>query len=356
MEEIFFKNGSEHITSLINEAEKNGTREITVTGNWEITTAILIPSDFTINLSDCHLRMADNTFDNMFRNKDGGNPITVETIGNGNKNIRIKGKGRAILDGGTYNGLKESNARKDGRPPMYVNNLLLFVNVDNFEVTGIHCRDQRWWALCFIYCSNGYIGNIDFRANDTAIDENGNEYHGLIRTKSQECLIRNADGVDLRHGCHHIKIENLTGFTQDDTVALTGITKTGSLAFETPGKSSDICFVEILNIRTAAHCSNVRLLNQGGIKLHDILIDGVYDMSKESPHMDIGGYGVRVGDGEVLYGWRHATEDETYNITVRNVRSRALDGAIHLGGKMKNLVLENIEPFDGAKEIVDMRN
>ena len=71
--------------------------------------------------------------------------------------------------------------------------------------------------------ANGYIGDLDFCANDTGIDGNGCEYHGLKRDKYAEVLVKNADGVDLRQGCHDIVIENLTGFTEDDSVALTAL-------------------------------------------------------------------------------------------------------------------------------------
>ena len=354
--EMFNKNGTEYVQGLIDEGVKNGTRTATVTGKWEIASAVIIPSDFTLILDSCHLCMADDTFDNMFRNEGAGDVATL-TAGEGNKNIKILGRGEAILDGGKYNGLHEKIASREGRPHMYVNNLLLFINVDNFEVKNIHCRNQRYWALDFIYCSNGHIADVDFLANDTGIDENGNLYHGLIRKRRNEVVVKNADGIDLRHGCHDIVIENITGFTEDDGVALTGlVSKSKFIVFETKEKPLDICNVQIKNIKTASFCSNVRLLSQGGVPMHDILVDGVYDMSKDSPHMDIGGYGVRVGDGDTMYGWRHATEDEMYNITVKNVRSRATDAAIHLGGKMKNLVLENIEPFDGAQYMVDMRS
>ena len=99
---------------------------------------------------------------------------------------------------------------------------------------------------------------------------------------------------------------------------------------------------------------NVRLLNQGDIKLHDILIDGVYDISKDSSYMDRGIYGVRVGD-EYLYGERHATEEETYNITIKNVSSRGATVAIGLAGKMKNLIMENIVCLDGTSAVEDKR-
>lgn len=350
----FNKNGTEYIQTLIEEGLKNKTNTATISGKWEISEAILIPSDFTLILDSCHLCMGDGTFDNMFRNEQCGDVLTT-TAGKGNKNIKIIGKGEAILDGGNYNGLCEKNASKDGRPNMYVNNLLLFVNVDGFEISNLRCHNQRWWALDFIFCSNGIIKDIDFLANDTCFDKDGNEYHGFIKERPEDVLVKNADGIDLRHGCHHIKIENITGFTGDDTIALTGLLRGPEFAFKTEGKVMDICNVEIKNVKSAAYCSMVRLLSQGGVPLHDVSVDGVYDVSDKSKCLDRGGCGVKIGDATRLYGSRHATEDETYNITVKNVRSRGKFGAIVLGGKMRDVTWENVETFDGAEKINDMR-
>lgn len=354
MSDTFNKNGTEYIRGLIEDGIKNKTNSATIRGKWEIAEAILLPSDFTLVLEDCHLRMGDDTFDNIFRNEHCGDVHTT-TAGKGNKNIKIIGKGKAVLDGGNYNGLNERNALKDGRPNMYVNNLLLFVNVDGFEIRNIQCRNQRWWALDFIYCSDGIIKDVDFLANDTCFDEDGCEYHGFIKERAEEVLVRNADGIDLRLGCHNIKIENITGFTGDDTIALTGLLRGSEFAFKTEGKPIDICNVEIKNVKSAAFCSMVRLLSQGGVPLHDILVDGVYDVSDESKCLDRGGCGVKIGDATRLYGSRHATEDETFNITIKNVRSRGKFGAIVLGGKMRDVTFENVEAFDGAETINDMR-
>lgn len=352
MTKIFLKNGTQYVTMLINEAVRDGSRKATVKGNWEIEREIRIPDDFTLYLTDCHLKMADGVFSNMFVNENQHTELG-RTVAGTNRNIKIIGNKNAILDGGTYNGLSEFTT-KDMGIPMWRNNVILFTNVDGFEITGIHVRNQRWWALNFVYCRNGYLHDIDFLADDTGIDENGNEYHGIKRGKYSEIKVKNADGIDIRQGCHDIVIENITGFTEDDTVALTGLNGTTEKTFGVEELPSDICNVTIKNIASTAFCSNVRLLNQCDVKLHDILIDGVYDMSYNSPHMDIGGYCVRVGDGKYMYGERPSTEDETYNITVKNVRSRALY-AMHLGGAMKNLVIENVETFDGGQYIEDMR-
>lgn len=348
----FAKNGNTYISYKIQEAINNQSRTATVSGNWEIDREIRIPSNFTLILDNCHLRMADGCFSNMFVNEHHDTEIGKTTLGT-DRNISIIGRGDAILDGGKYNGLSEKNHSKDGMPPIWKNNLLLFTNVDGFRISGISCINQRWWALNFIYCSNGYLGNIDFCACDIAVDENGNEYHGLKREKYKEVLVKNADGIDLRQGCHDIVIENITGFTEDDTIALTGLNGSLERMFSVDGLPSDICNVEIKNIASAAFCTNVRLLNQGDVKLHDILIDGVYDMASNSPHMDRGLYAVRVGDIH-LYGTRHATKDETYNITVKNVCGGG-DYVISLAGAMKNLVYFGIEAINGAKMLKDDR-
>jgi hypothetical protein len=238
-------------------------------------------------------------------------------------------------------------------PPIWKNNLILFTNVDGFKIADISCHNQRWWAINLYYCANGYVGGVDFKANDIGIDSCGNVYHGLVREKYDEVLVKNADGVDLRCGCHDIVIENLTGFTEDDSVALTGLLGLSERTFGVEGLSPDIHHVTIRNIATTAFCTNVRLLNQGDVKLHDITVDGVYDMSEESPYVDKGLYAVRVGDTR-LYGTRHATKDETYNITIRNVRSRS-DYAVSLAGDMENVVLYGIEAYEGCRMLLDER-
>ena len=54
--------------------------------------------------------------------------------------------------------------------------------------------------------------NVSHLPEHGPIDENGREYHCLDYDKYEEVLVKNSDGVDLRIGCHDIKIENITGF------------------------------------------------------------------------------------------------------------------------------------------------
>ena len=351
---FFIKGGSEYISSLIAEAVRSGTRKAVVTGAYEIETPIRIPSDFTIILENCHLRLADGVYSNIFINEHFGTP-EGRTLTGRDRNIKIIGRGEAILDGGNYNGLSEKTQMKDGLPPVWNNNLILFTNVCDFEIRRIYACEQRWWAFCFVYCSHGRISDVEFCSNDMGMTEDGTVYRGLKRAAYKEACVKNSDGIDLRVGCHDIVIENISGFTEDDTVALTALSWHLEKFAEVEGLSTDIYNVEIRNVTSSAYCSNVRLLNQGEHKIHDIYIEGVYDTSENSVHMDRGACGVRIGDSTHMYGSRVATADETYNITLRGVRSRAVH-CLALHGAIGNLIIEDVESFDGGGGTEDMRN
>ena len=350
---LFSKGGSEYISRLINDGIKNGTRTATVRGNHVIDTAIPLPSDFTLILEDAHLLQASGTYANIFTNEHCYTTLG-KTVAGTDKNISIIGRGEAILDGGEYNGLSERTHLKDGRPPIWKNNQILFTNVDGFRIEGIRCQNQRWWAINLVYCRDGYLGNIDVCSDDTAIDERGNEYHTLSQDRYDDIRVKNSDGIDLCVGCHDIIIENVTSFTEDDTIALTGLPWRLEDEFRVEELPTDICNVKIKNVRSAAFCTIVRLLNQGGIKLHDISIDGVYDTSDTTAKMDEGLYAVRIGDTH-LYSTRHSTADETYGIRINNVHGRGRY-AIALAGEIDKLEMSDIHTYGSTKLLLDERS
>jgi hypothetical protein len=353
---VFVKNGGSYLNGRIRGilADPSSPRTLTISGNYEIEETILLPSDFTLLLEDCHLRMAPKAFCNLFRNQNAG----ISGAAHPDRNIRILGRGRAILDGGEYNGLSENNSEKDGMPHISVNNLILLANVDGFAVEGLHLLNQRWWAVNLLWCRRGVLRDVDFCADDRQVEPDGGLAPYLSHRENgyAACHIHNADGIDLRCGCHDILIDHVTGFTQDDTVALTGLPgRLESLFRPTPENggevSDDIYNVTIRNVCCEAFCANIRLLNQGGVKLYNIIIDGMMDSSKGSPHMDRGICGVRIG-GNHLYGSRHSTCEETGRITVRNVFSRA-GCALRLAGCISELRVENIFGFDGCETLIE---
>ena len=337
----FRKNGGAYITSLIGEAVRDGSRRVTLSGCYEIEQTVLIPSDFTLILENCHLRQAEGTFCNIFTNENCRTTLGRTPEGT-DRNIRIIGVGKAILDGGVYNGLSERNYDERGMS-MYVNNLLLFANVEGFEISGLQAINQRWWAFCFCFCGQGRIANIDFCSDPRSLLPDGSFLPYL--DVYEQAYIKNSDGIDLRIGCHDILIENITGFTEDDTIALTALTGKSGLAFDVEGKSRDIRNVIIRNVRATAFCAIVRLLNQGeGTRMYNILIDGVMDTTYDCPYVKHpAGRAIRLGCAH-RYGNVDVTPESFFNITVRNVWSCAKHVVLY-DPAIANMTLDNINGF-----------
>lgn len=266
--ECMGKTDSESIQNAVNMAKKTGVNKVVIprenerTGSfeWIIDVAILLPSDIQIVIDNAHLTQATGCFDNVFRNENYYNEeLRVKPEGE-QKNIHINGIGNAVIDGGVHNGItEENNFRTDpSLPPIKVNNMILMHNVDNFSITGLYIKDQRWWAMHLIYCSNGIIENITFDTN--------NEYP-------------NRDGIDLRVGCHHIIVKNIFGYCGDDVVALSAF-KGSSIGFAVEGKSMDIHHVIVRDvIACSTQYATVGLRNADGIKLYDITVDTIVDIS-----------------------------------------------------------------------------
>lgn len=303
-----------------------------LTGEHAVREPIVLKSNMTLVLDGAHLTLAEGTFTNMFR----ADFVT---------NVTLVGRNGATADGGVYNGLGEKTAKALGKP-IWLNNTLLFTNVKGFRVEGIRFVNQRWWALNFIGCSQGVIRNLDFLANHETVFPDGAVTNVVSRRWQGRPKVRNADGVDIRCGCHDILIENITGFTQDDSVALTALTgghENGFLSYDVPRTITD---VTVRNVHTTSMCANVRLLAQGGAQMHRITVENVEDTSDGKTYLlGRGERTVNVGDNHE-YRAQNRPGDMT-DIVIRNIRSRAEFG-VHLRGHAENVTVENVVGFDGC--------
>lgn len=144
--------------------------------------------------------------------------------------------------------------------------------------------------MCYSFCSDGEIRDIRFEADLSWVSDDGKTRDPNRRPTAGEyknLLVKNADGVDLRRGCHHILIENVSGFTEDDTVALTNIPGKDKVhPDDVVGLCPDIHHVTIRNIRaeTWRWMNIVRLLATDEGRVHDIVIDGIHEA--RLPDMD----------------------------------------------------------------------
>ena len=329
-------NDSERIQMAINEAQKTGCSKVVIPRSnqktnsviWVIEKTILIPSDITIILDNCHLIMADKVMCRMFENSNATLP-EGGTVEGEQKNINIIGIGNAVLDGGNDNGLNEFTARKNDLPRIHENVTIFFRNVRDFRISNITIRDQRWWALEMLFSRKGIISDIHFE----------------ITSPCKYGLWRNQDGIDIRVGCNNILIQNITGEVGDDCIALTALMRPSSFEYEhrVEGKDSNIHDIIIRDVRAVTSmCAIIRLLNQYGHKIYNISIDNVIDSSipkLESKTQKV----IRMGEyayfkGEEKFKAKHG---DIHNISISNIYSRALS-AIHLEMTVKNLHVNNV--------------
>lgn len=336
---------SQRIQNAIMKAKAEGVNRVIITPKthgdspiWSIQESILLPDDIEIFIDGAHLRLADNTFINMF--------ITENCLGDRReqRNIELHGAKGAVLDGGNYNGLSERNSEKDGRPSIWVNTMLWFYNLVNLSVHDLKIVNQRWWGITNLFVSQASYKNIEFKADISRVDENGVHYPDEYPETYEEIYIKNADGLDLRMGCHDFTIENISGFTEDDTVALTGLMSAKESELCVPDKSPDIHHITIKNVTSDCFtCSNVRLLCEDGVKIHDVSVDHVADTRTDSRYKAV--MTVRIGD--LCYGRRQSKMGDIYNIKINDVISKG-KMAVALCKSLKDSVISNITVEEGC--------
>ena len=196
-------------------------------------------------------------------------------------------------------------------------------------------------------CAHGTLRDIDFQSSGFKIID------GERRT------ILNQDGIDLRLGCHDILIENISGYTGDDLIALTAIPSAEGFAGRTGSTMvssakdrgqgrDDIRQVILRNVK--GYCRGghhiVRLLNTSGVRMYDIMVEGLIDTSP--PELQCRA-AVKIGDHN--YGGGIAPLGDTSRIVVHNVISKA-KYPILIGGSLADSILSNIVQHGSAEEAV----
>lgn len=325
---------------------------------WILPRAIRLYSGSTVILDNCHLRLADGAFDNIFKNSIARTEEAA-LVENRQYDICIAGMGNAVLDGGNHNGLVERNVREKGLSTL-VNTLIHFHNAQRIVVENLRMVNARYWGMTFHFCSHGRVSNLHF----------------------QSCgHCPNQDGIDLRLGCCDFLLENITGYTQDDSIALTCLND--AAIQKVAGMDDSIHNVIIRNIATNSLCANVRLLNHYGRRLYNVIIENVQSSVETDPAApDASAYALRMPDapklpwavqpvywttfenrnrranacvriGENGYFDPHMPDSQAklgdmFNITVRNVQTNAKFG-VTFSRTLCDSYIDNVQMFgDGG--------
>lgn len=368
---------------------------------WLIDRAILLPENTTVILQNCKIKLSDRCRDNFFRTANCGMGIEFpEKI----SNIHIKGEGLCVLEGADYPRATGDASKLLHNPcPHFPEDLcqladwipeerktpdkinfsdihdhsygtdagkadesqygdwrgigILFANVDNFSISGIKIVKSHGWGISLEACSNGRVEKIDF---DACMYK---EIDGIAMN------MENQDGIDLRNGCHHIVISDITGQTGDDVIALTAIAtpqyrpggslrNTHVMHNDWSKRDKDIHDVIIRNVIARSYlCFTIRLLPALS-KIYNVIIDGVIDTVENPKSREVGGT-LFLGDGN-LYG--ENLPDSMRNISISNVVCNSPRAVIVAGyltdSAMTNILNKNadcptitVEREDGVKNV-----
>jgi len=326
------------IERMIAQAVNDGSRRVTLAKKpdgtpWYLTRAILLPDDFTLEIDDCTVQLAPFVKDNLIRNAGA-----QETGVTPNRNIAIRGRGRAVLCGGLEN---HYAPRRSGDTNGWRALGVILSAVDGFVIDGVTLRETQAWGVSIENGScHGRVSNI--RLEDTN-------------------LLFNQDGIDVRAGCHDIVIENISGSCGDDAVALTGVGSRGQplaaklsggkivappLSIGSPRCGRDVCEaddiynVTISNVhaRSAGGHSVVRLLCQDGVKLHHVTVRDVVDTTEDG-QLEAQAT-IRIGDFD-YWTDRPAQMGDMHHIVIEDVKARGKFG-ISFKGPLSDSVIRNV--------------
>ncbi|MGI6537276.1 MAG: glycosyl hydrolase family 28 protein [Caldicoprobacterales bacterium] len=292
---------------------------------WNITKAVELHTGSVVILDNCCLRLADGVFCNVFKNSNGRKALG-KTIEGRQYDIRITGIGNAVLDGGNHNGLTEKTQFTNGMPGIIENTMIHFHNAERVTIENMRIINQRHWGMTFHYVSEGRISNIEFMAHNNA---------------------PNQDGIDLRTGCNRFIIENITGCTGDDTVALTCLDGRTERQLAVEGMDPDLHSVIVRNVSTyvTGNHAIVRLLNHGGKKLYNIIVENILDRSDGDRFRP--GAAVRIGEQRYYSDSGPAQLGDTFGITVRNVITCARFG-VFISCTLQDAFINNIQLYGTA--------
>lgn len=302
-----FKKGSDsdRIDAAIREARKtSGVVVIPAlnangSGIWKIDRTILLPSDITVMLDNCTIQLSDSCRDNMFRSDNVGIGMTSPVW---NKNIHIIGIGEVYLKGAenpraTGDGarqltldpeteIKKGNWRvsygSDAAKPSqkqtgdWRNIMILIAKVDNFSLKNVRIRNSHAWAVSFERTHNVELSDINIHNPEE------------ITIGGRKVKVFNKDGIDLRQGCKNFRINNASGFTGDDFIALSSLDVRGALhnsngninstmvtTSRWNGPEDDTEQIFITNINCESICRGIAIRASDSAGIHHVYIQGL---------------------------------------------------------------------------------
>ena len=278
------------------------------TNIWMIDSAILLPSNMKVLLDNCLLKLSDESRDNMFRSDNVGIGITdpgwnenISIIGIGDVTLQGADNPRATGDGArtlTLNPEEEkkkgnwrvsygSDAGKDGLKQKgdWRNIMILIGYVKGFKLKNVNFENAHAWTISFERTLYAELSNLTIHNQELV------EVDGIKRMTS------NKDGINLRQGCKYFRIDNISGVTGDDFIALSNldtnsdipkpngdINSTMVTSSRWYGPEDDIEQVIITNISCENRYRGIAIRASDEAGIHHVFINGLFFNAAEDRH------------------------------------------------------------------------
>lgn len=338
---------SEAIRNCFADAKKQKKRTIVFDRKtWMIDEAILLPSDTTVIVDNCTIKQMDETFDNIFRGDnlvlDPENPYDCPIDVKELSNIKILGRGRAVLEGPEVNRVGYHTVLEEEQVMVgdfwgWRTHQISISLCKNFELGNLAILKTRGWAVSFDVSENLYIHDIEFFSR-----------------------VKNGDGIDFRSGCHNCLVENITGETSDDTVACTALASREVLPAVTKSKylypsepahkmrkrvpeDYDISNVIVRSVCTQGSEHELICLAAQGCNVYNVLIENITEPEN--------GTGWREAAVKVYTGYGNGyTPGDLHDITLKNIHATYSDCAAYCNAEVEDIVFKNITHKDNNKK------
>jgi len=325
---------------------------------YDIQNALLLKSNTTIIIDGAVLKLTNTSRDNIFRTENCGlglvSPYTVLS------NIHILGINGATLEGannpratgdsgktlvttaiddythsyGTDAGVSGQTQTGDWR-----NVMILFAYTTNYSIKGLRLNNAHGWAILSERCSIGRIENLHGQLyGERTIPGVGTRY------------VKNGDFVDVGFGCSNIIIKDITGHSDDDSVALFIVSSTDAQGvygarFVTggvyAGAQDDIHDIIIKDVSTSTREQNVRILNFLNTKIYNITVENITNTNTSAT------VGTVVNIGSTDYGTA-ADLGQTYNISINNVKNTYKNYCVQINGSLSESNISNLIDLSSA--------
>ena len=174
------------------------------------------------------------------------------------------------LDGFTLDGNCSNNDVRDYSGNVYETYWgfgMMLCNIANLNISNVRCVDTEAWAISYWLCGTVIANNLEFNQNETRVGYNGDGITGSAK---------------------RVNISNVTGFTNDDMVAVT--TGTSSLRSNDcgVGVNIDIDYINVKNVYSMSKndvksYSGVGVYLDNGAKISKVTIENVKGEYESNP-------------------------------------------------------------------------